>query len=98
MALLGLYALLMVLWIWLVVKGFKEGAGWGIITILFWPAAIVLLFRNWGAENDVKIPYILLAIVTVITVMKAQTAMAELAAAEQEDNNPAITAPGGSSQ
>ena len=90
MLFVGLYALLFVVWIWLVVIAFRESSGWGIVTFLFWPAAIILLFRNWGAENDIKVPFIALAIVTVFTMSQAKSALEDFEA-EAEEDDPAIT-------
>ena len=67
MAILFHVALLLCL-LWLVGSVWRISPGWAIVTLLFWPLAIVPMMNHWGDDElDVRKPFFATLVISVIS-------------------------------
>jgi hypothetical protein len=54
--------------VWMVARIWKHSAPLAVVSILFWPALIVALFKYWGDEDsDIRLPFALFMAATIFT-------------------------------
>ena len=54
------------LWAWLITKAWRVGPIWGGLTVVVWPVASILLLRDGGRDNQLRMPFILLCVASVV--------------------------------
>ena len=71
--------------LWLVVKIWGVSVPYAIVSFLFFPAAIFFMFAHWGhEEHDIKVPFILTLVCSILFVMQAKNVEAEYGLEEGE--------------
>ncbi len=55
-----------VLWIWLIVSAWRVGTTWGLLTLIFWPIALVPLIQTWKSDGDLRLPFFLLLVSSIV--------------------------------
>lgn len=57
------WMLIFVMVVWMAVKVGRQSVGMGVLTFLFWPAAIIPLITNWGQrDSDIRLQFLVAAI------------------------------------
>ena len=57
------WLLIFVMVVWMAVKVGRDSVGMGVLTFLFWPAAIIPLITNWGQRgSDIRLQFVVVAI------------------------------------
>jgi hypothetical protein len=72
--------------LWLVVKIWRVSVPYAIVSFIFFPAAMFFMFAHWSdEEHDIKVPFILALVCSLLFVMQAKKVDAEYGLEEEEE-------------
>ncbi|MGE4073853.1 MAG: hypothetical protein AB7E72_21995, partial [Lysobacterales bacterium] len=74
------YLVVFVLVVWMALRVGRSSSTMGAMTFFFWPVAVVPLFTNWGdRDSDIRIPFVLTALASLILIYNSNKAVDQLA-------------------